>query len=183
MSTENLNLILRILDAENKLIERADQKAISLLSILGVFMVFFIAYFRVMPVDITTSILVSLYFVFALLSIIHLVMAIRPRIRKDIEATADNNNLTCDPAFYTGICSFPDATSYKATLLTVLQDEKVVTDMYVRQIYSVAQINAVKFKYVQRGVVLVITSICLELTIIVYLFIYHISDGKIPSIF
>jgi hypothetical protein len=65
----------------------------------------------------------------------------------------------------------------------VLKDEKVVTDMYVRQIYSVAQINAVKFKYVQRGVALVITSIGLELSIIVYLFLYHISDGKIPSIF
>ena len=182
MSTD-LNLILRILDAENKLVERADQKAISLLSILGIFMVFFISYFRVIPVNYLTGILTSLYFVFALLSIIHLVMAIRPRIRKDMEATADNNNLTCDPTFYTGICSFPDASSYKDTLLTALKDEKVVTDMYVRQIYSVAQINAVKFKYVQRGVILVITSICLELSIIVYLFVYHISDGKIPPIF
>ncbi len=182
MSTD-INLVLRILDAENKLVERADQKAISLLSILGIFMVFFIAYFRVIPVNFFTGIMTSLYFLIAFLSIIHLVMAIRPRIRKDMEATADNNNLTCDPAFYTGICSFPNASSYKDTLLTVLQDEKVVTDMYVRQIYSVAQINAVKFKYVQRGVALVITSIGLELSVIVYLFLYHISDGKIPSIF
>ena len=39
-----LSSVLRVLDAENRLIERADQKAISLLAALGVFMVFFIAY-------------------------------------------------------------------------------------------------------------------------------------------
>jgi hypothetical protein len=184
MSIDSLSVVLRILDSENKLVERADQKAISLLSILGVFMVFFIAYFRVMPINILTAVLVSLYFFFALLSIIHLIMAIRPRIRKDLdEAKGKDNVLSCDPAFYTGICSFPNASAYKESLQNVLKDEALVSEIYIHEIYSVAKINAVKFKYVQRGVVLVITSLAIELSIIVYLFVYHISDGRIPSIF
>ena len=91
--------------------------------------------------------------------------------------------LNAEWVWLSSIWSVANVSSYKDTLLSVIKDEKVVTDMYVRQIYSVAQINAVKFKYVQRGVVLVITSIGLELRVIVYLFLYHISDGKIPSIF
>ena len=41
MPQDKLSIVLRILDNESQLIERADRKAIALLSILGVFMVFF----------------------------------------------------------------------------------------------------------------------------------------------
>ena len=42
MAGDKLSVVLRILDNENHLLERADQKAIALLSVLGVFMVFFV---------------------------------------------------------------------------------------------------------------------------------------------
>ena len=87
MTGDKLSVVLRILDNENHLLERADQKAIALLSTLGVFMVFFVVYFRVIPINAITITLCSIYFFFALLSIISLIMTVRPRIRPIDENT------------------------------------------------------------------------------------------------
>jgi hypothetical protein len=174
----NLPIVLRILDNENRLVERADQKSISLLSILGVFMVFFIVYYRVIPLNPLTMVLIVLYFIFALMSIISLIMAIRPRIRKDKGKIGDvKAPVSLDPAFFSGISAFPDVSAYKETLQKTLEDEASIADIYIRQIFSVARINSAKYKFVQRGVVLVIVTLAIELAIITYLFAYHLSTG------
>lgn len=183
MSIGNLPIVLRILDNENRLVERADQKSISLLSILGVFMVFFIVYYRVIPINIFTSVLIMLYFFFALLSIINLIMAIKPRIRREsVESEAKGSALSCDPAFFTGICSFPNASAYKDALEELFKDESQITNIYIRQIFSVARINSAKYKYVQRGIILVIITLAIELAVIAYLFIHYMGAGKLPPI-
>jgi hypothetical protein len=180
MSNGNLPIVLRILDNENRLVERADQKSISLLSILGVFMVFFIVYYRIIPINFLTGTLISLYFVFALLSIIHLIMAIRPRIRT--ESVAEDKALAHDPAFFMGICNFPNTSAYKAALEELLKNESKIADVYIRQIFSVARINKAKYKFVQRGIVLVIATLAIELAVIAYLFIYYLNAGEMPPI-
>lgn len=178
MSTSGLSIVLRILDNENRLVERADQKSISMLSILGVFMVFFIVYYRVIPMNPLTMALILLYFIFALASIINLIMAIRPRVRKQKGADIGNQIASSrDPAFFTGISDFPDVVAYKNSLQKALDDESSIADIYIRQIYSVARINQAKYRYVQRGVYLVIITLVIELTIITYLFTYHMSSG------
>jgi hypothetical protein len=183
MSNGSLPIVLRILDNENRLVERADQKSISLLSILGVFMVFFIVYYRIIPINILTGTLISLYFVFALLSIIHLIMAIRPRIRTEgIESEAKDIVLPHDPAFFMGICSFPSTSAYKVALEELLKDESKIADVYIRQIFSVARINKAKYKFVQRGIILVIATLAIELAVIAYLFLYYMGAGKLPPI-
>jgi hypothetical protein len=175
MPTPALPIVLRILDNENRLVERADQKSISLLSILGVFMVFFVVYYRVIPMNALTMALIVLYFIFAAMSIISLIMAIRPRIRREKGNT--KTPPPRDPAFFSGISAFPDAAAYKDALQKLLEDESSVADNYIRQIYSVARINREKYKFVQRGVVFVIMSLTIELAVIVYLFAYHLSSG------
>jgi hypothetical protein len=184
MATENLPIVLRILDNENKLSERADQKSISMLSILGVFMVFFIAYYRLIPINVVTLGLIMLYFLFALLSIFNLIMAIRPRIRKEkVGDDVDNKAvISCDPAFFTGICSFASPAAYKVALEAMLQNESQVAEVYIHQIFSVARINSEKYKHVQRGIVTVIVSLTIELAIIVYLFSYYRAAGKMPPL-
>jgi ABC-type bacteriocin/lantibiotic exporter with double-glycine peptidase domain len=176
MPTSNLPIVLRILDNENRLVERADQKSISLLSILGVFMVFFVVYYRVIPMNALTMTLIVLYFICALMAIISLIMAIRPRIRR--EKGAANATPFHDPAFFSGISAFPDAAAYGTALQKLLEDETNVAENYTRQIYNVARINQAKYKFVQRGVVFVICSLAIELTVVVYLFAYHLSQGR-----
>jgi len=183
MAGDKLSVVLRILDNENRLLERADQKAIALLSTLGVFMVFFVVYFRVIPINAVTITLSSIYFFFALLSIISLIMTVRPRIRPIDENTGDEDTVPAsEPAFFMGIRRFGNLSAYKEALHTMSGDEETTINVYIRQIFSLAQINAAKYKYIQRAVLLVIISLTVELIIIAYLFANYLGEGLVPPI-
>ena len=180
---DKLPIILRILDNENRLLERADQKAISMLSIIGVFMVFFIVYCRVIPINYLTVIFIVIYFACALISILNLIMAMRPRIRKDEnEDNFTDDTSSGEPAFFSGICQFTNVASYKEGLDQMMKDDESIANVYIKQIFSVAKINAAKYKYVQRGIFTGIITLAMELVIIVYLFIYHLGAGHYPPI-
>lgn len=180
MPMDSLQFMLRILDNENRLLERADQKSMSMLSILGVFMVFFIVYYRIIPINILTIILISVYFLFALLSIFNLIMAIKPRIRIDRADAGDT--LPDSPTFFAGICRYGDPASYCEALQGMIKDEPSVIGLYSREIYDVARINSEKYRYVRRGIFLVITTLAIELGLIVYLFIFYMGEGRMPPV-
>lgn len=177
-----LPLVLRILDNENRLAERADQKAISLLSVLGVFMVFFIVNIRSIPLNLATVVLMTAYVIAAFAAIMHLVLTIKPRIRKGLEAVRDDSSLNTRPevAFFAGICAFPTLTTYNSALCDLLKDENAVKQNYIRQIYNVAQINQLKYRYVQRAAVIVLTALGIELSIVAYLFSVYMGTGHVP---
>jgi hypothetical protein len=176
---EMLSSVLRVLDTENRLIERADQKAISLLSALGVFMVFFVVYFRVFPINAFTITLLCIYFVVALMAIVSLILTVRPRIRAVEEETGDTDKApACEPAFFVGICKFPTLSAYRQALQDVIKDESSTMNVYTRQIFSLARINAAKYKYIQRAVLLVIIALGVELALVAYLFIYYHALGS-----
>jgi hypothetical protein len=170
--------VLRVLDAENRLLERADQKAISLLSALGVFMVFFIVYHRVIPINLFTVILLSIYFVVSLMAIVSFILTVRPRIRMVEEETGDTDKAkACEPAFFVGICKFPTLSAYRQALQDMIKDEASAIDVYTRQIFGLARVNAEKYKNINRAVLLVIIALATELALVAYLFIYYYSQG------
>jgi len=180
VSAHMLFSVLRILEAENRLLERADQKAISLLAALGVFMVFFIVYYRLVPINVFTVILLSIYFFFALLSIITLILTVRPRIRLVEQETGDADKVpACEPAFFVGICKFPTFSGYRQALEDMMKDEAAAVDVYMRQVFGLARVNAEKYKNIRRAVLLVIIALATELTLVAYLFIYYHGQGAI----
>ena len=169
---------MRILDAENRLLERADQKAISLLSALGVFMVFFIVYYRLIPINVFTVILLLIYFVFSLMAIVSFILTVRPRIRLVEEETGDTDEAAaCEPAFFVGICKFPTLSAYRQALQDMIKDEASTIDVYTRQIFGLARVNAAKYRNIRRAVLLVIIALAAELALVAYLFIYHYGQG------
>jgi len=177
-SVNRLLFVLRVLDAENRLLERADQKAIALLSALGVFMVFFIVYHRVIPINLFTVILLSIYFIVSLMAIVSFVLTVRPRIRMVGEETRDTDKAAaCEPAFFVGICKFPTLSAYRQALEDMIKDEASAIDVYTRQIFGIARVNAVKYKNIQRAVLLVIIALAAELALVAYLFIYYYVQG------
>jgi hypothetical protein len=177
-SPNRLLFVLRVLDAENRLLERADQKAISLLSALGVFMVFFIVYHRVIPINLFTVILLSTYFVVSLMAIVSFILTVRPRIRLIEEEMGDSDKTkACEPAFFVGICKFPTLSAYRQALENMIKDEASTIDVYTRQIFGIARVNAVKYKNIQRAVLLVIIALATELALVAYLFIYYYVQG------
>jgi hypothetical protein len=184
MPQEKLSVVLRILDSETQLIERADKKAIALLSIVGVFMVFFIVYYRLVPVNPVTVTLTASYFVFAILSIVSLVMTVRPRIHRgegtenqDVEGIPPH-----EPAFFDGIRKFPSLEAYRKVLGEMMNDESAVFNIYSRQIFNLAQINAAKYKHLHRATFITIAALAIELTIIIYLFASYMGAGIMPPI-
>jgi len=184
MSQDRLSVVLRILDNESQLIERADRKAIALLSILGVFMVFFIVYYRLIPVNQVTVALSASYFVLAILAIASLVMVVHPRIVRgeQTENQKADNMSSCEPAFFAGICKFPDLSAYRKALGDMMGDEAVTFNIYSRQVFSLAQINAVKYKHIRRATFVTIAALAIELSIIVYLFANYMGVGIMPPI-
>lgn len=182
MTSDRFAVILRILDNESRLLERADQKAISLLSILGVFMVFFIVYYRLIPVNLFTVVLITIYFGLALFAIWNLIMVVRPRVEGTggEEPSVAGERAAGDPTFFEGICRYPNASAYRDSLMSLADDEEATMELYTRQIFTLARINAAKYKYVHRGVVLVIVTLAAELSIIAYLFAYHM--GGMPRL-
>jgi hypothetical protein len=177
-SANMLFSVLRVLDAENRLLERADQKAIALLSALGVFMVFFIVYYRLIPINVFTVILLSIYFVVSLMAIVNLILTVRPRIHSVEEDTGDTDKVAAsEPAFFVGICKFPTLSAYRQALQDMMKDEAATVEVYTRQIFSLARINAAKYKNIQRAVLLVVIALGTELALVAYLFIYYYSQG------
>jgi hypothetical protein len=179
MSADKVSIMLRTLDSENRLTERADQKAISMLSILGVFMVFFVVYFRVIPVNLFTVSLVVIYLGCALIAILSLVMTIRPRIEKKEGEVSSENAKKCDPAFFVGICQFPNYSEFRKALEEMANSQENIVNIYSQQIYSVARINASKYKYLQRGMLFVVIALIVELIVIAYLFQHYMGIGSI----
>jgi hypothetical protein len=170
--------VLRILDDQNKLVERADTKAISLLSTLGIFTVFFIAHFNNIPINTVSIILLGIYFVGVLTSIFHIIMAISPRIHSKKSDQAENidESTAYQPTFFAGISRFADVSAYKKRLDDLLSDEPSTTDIYIQQIYEIAKINTLKYKYVQRAVWLVIITLTAQLTLIIVTFANRLLD-------
>lgn len=184
MSQEKLSVVLRILDSESQLIERADRKAIALLSILGVFMVFFIVYYRLVPVNPVTVALSSAYFVCAILSIVSLVMTVRPRIHRE-EGTEDpdvDGMPSCEPAFFDGICKFPSLAAYRKVLGEMMSNESAIFNIYTRQVFNLAQINTAKYRHLHRATFITIIALTIELSIIIYLFASYMGVGIMPPI-
>jgi len=178
MSVNRLASVLRVLDAENRLLERADQKAISLLSALGVFMVFFVVYHRVIPINVFTVVMLSIYFVAAAIAIVSFILTVRPRIRQGEEETGDTKkSVVGEPAFFAGICQFPTLSAYRQALENMVKDEASTIDVYTSQIFSLARVNAGKYKNIQRAVLMVIIALAVELTLVVYLSIYYYAQG------
>jgi len=178
VSANMLFSVLRILEAENRLLERADQKAISLLSALGVFMVFFIVYYRLVPINVFTVILLLIYFIFALMAIVSLILTVRPRIRLVEEEEGDTDKVAAfEPAFFVGICKFPTFAAYRQALEDMIKDEATTVDVYMRQVFGLARVNAAKYKNIRRAVLLVIIALAAELTLVAYLFIYYYGRG------
>jgi hypothetical protein len=184
MFSNKLSLVFRAVDTENRLLERADQKSISLLSILGVFMVFFIVYYRVIPINVITVPLIVSYFGLAITAIVNLIMTMRPRVRRGLKGTNQVDKLHCeDPLFFAGICEFKDFPAFAKSLENLVDDEAATFGVYLRQLFSLAQINTAKYLHLQRATILVIIALTIELSIIMYLFVHYMGIGAVPPIF
>ena len=182
MSDLRAQALFRILDSETRLLERADQKATALLSMLGVFMVFFVVYWRVLPVNPLLVSLVLVYLALALFAILRLIGVLRPRVQELSPEAKEKDELAGseDPTFFGGIIRFPSPRAYREYLADLGEDQERLLAVYSRHIYNVSLINQVKYRNVRQGSLFVILALAVELVIIGYTFSYHMHG--LPNI-
>ena len=140
---------------------RTDQKAFTLLSILGVFMVFFIVHFLKVQMTWFIFLFVMVYFVAALISIINLILVIVPRVRTEKAQEEESN-----PLFFAGISQYKSASGYARHLRTIAQDREQTTSLFAKQVYSLGMINTYKYKHLRNAITAFIVAISAELSII-----------------
>ena len=110
----NVAPIFQILQSEQLILQRTDQKAFTLMSLLAAFMVFFIVHFpKVMDgqqINMIGAVMILIYFLNATFGLINLMLVIVPRIRNDMnhEDLPDIN-----ATFFGGIVQFKNPVSSK----------------------------------------------------------------------
>ena len=155
--------LFRVLDSEQQIITRTDQKAFTMLSLMGVFMVFFLVHFTKIQIDWFNFVMLMLYLVSAILALIQLILVINPRIRK----AKDREDLPeINATYFGGIVSFKSAAEYGKYLRKIMEDDTRAYTMFANQVYSVAQINHYKHGHMQSAIKFFAVAIISELLIV-----------------
>lgn len=155
--------LFKILSSEQLILQRTDQKAFTLLSILGVFMVFFIVHFLKLQIDWFKLIMVIIYFSSAMIAIINLLLVIVPRVRMD---TFEDKSTEINVTFFGGISQFNNPSEFADYLEKVTTDEEKTYNMFANQLFALGKINAYKNKSLKRAIIFFATAIISELLII-----------------
>ncbi len=169
MAEDRFELLFHILQSEQSILSRADQKAYTLLSVLGVFMVFFIAYYRLMMVNLFIVGMLSIYFAAAGFTIYNLIRTIMPRFRS--RPPAEGSDAPPDPTFFGGIRQYKSADAYYDFMSSIKASDERSLRFLSGQIYALAQINWTKNLHLRRGMFSFFVAITAELLMVLSTFI------------
>lgn len=171
------SVLFNILSSEQQISQRTDQKAFTLLSILGVFAVFFMVHYTKIPATTFNFTFIFIYFMAVLGSIFFLLLVISPRIR-GTEGNLKKIDIKGIPTYFGGIVKFKDAEEYGSYLQTVLGDDETTYDVFVNSVYSIGRINSYKNHFLKAGIVFFIIAITSQIMIIISMY-YSIFMEKI----
>lgn len=163
MIDKDFTTLFHVLSSEQQIIQRMDQKAFTMLSILGVFMVFFIVHFMKVQLDWFKFVMVIIYFISAILAIVHLVLVVVPRVRNDNSSSSDES---LNPTFFTGISKFSSPGEYSKYLMEISGDKDRVYEMFASQVFALGKINHHKNRALKRSILFFVAAIVSELLII-----------------
>jgi len=166
---KKINILFEILSSEQTILQRADQKAFTMLSLLGVFAVFFIIHYTRIPPTIFSSILIFIYFVSIIISIFFLVSVVSPRIKETENISAEKKTIL--PTFFGGIIKYRSAEDYAKELGIILDDNEATYQVFSKSVYSIGRINSYKHKYLKYGIRAFVVAIGVEFAIIIMLYL------------
>ena len=171
-----LATLFQILGNENQILQRTDQKAFTLLSIIGVFMVFFIVHFLKMQMTWFIFVFVLLYFAATLATIINLILVIVPRVRS--EKKGQDPEEDSNPLFFAGISQYKSSSGYSKHLRTVASDREKTYNLFANQVYSLGMINSYKYNHLKHAITSFVIAISSVLNSSLKYLIVHPSEPK-----
>jgi hypothetical protein len=167
---KKIDVLFQILSSEQQILQRVDQKAFTMLSLMGVFAVFFIIHYTKIPPNTFNFICIFLYFLSVITSIYFLVLVVVPRV-KDVETSPVPEKKKILPTFFGGIIKYKSAEEYSKQLNLLLEDPNETYETFAKSVYSIGRINAFKHKYLKYGIMCFVVAIAMEFTIIVSLYV------------
>ena len=174
----NVAPIFQILQSEQLILQRTDQKAFTLMSLLAAFMVFFIVHFPSVlvgndEINVLTALMVLIYFINATFGLINLMLVIVPRIRNDM---SHDDLPDINATFFGGIIQFNNPVEYATYLAEMTEDNDNTFKMFSAQLYALGHINAYKNKHMRRAILFFGGAIFSEL-IIIMAFAWSLTFG------
>ena len=167
---KEFNALLQVLSGEQQVIQRTDQKAFTLLSVLGVFMVFFIVHFPKLSsnMNLLIFVLMMIYMISAMGTIFFLVRVIVPRIKKNkINTTNKDTKMeVINPTFFAGISQFKNSDEYAFHLKNIASDEDQLYKMFASQVFALGKINHAKNINIRKSVYFFVSALISELLMI-----------------
>ena len=179
MAEKELKILHQIMSSEQQLLQRTDQKAYTLLSLIGVFMVFFIVHYTKIPGYLSIVVLTFFYLLSALISIGYLMMVIVPRVR-NVHIESGMGQVAVNPTFFAGIVQYQSIEELGKTIQELSNKDDELFRMFTSSLYTIAHINAHKSKYLQRAIISFIITITLELAMIFILYVHLFREKILP---
>jgi hypothetical protein len=166
---KKISILFEILSSEQNILQRTDQKAFTMLSLLGVFAVFFIIHYARIPPTILSSVLIFIYFVSIITAIYFFVRVVSPRIKETENVSAEKKTIL--PTFFGGIVKYKSAEDYAKELGIILDDKEATYRVFSNSVYSIGRINSYKHKYLKYGIKAFVVAIGAEFIIIIMLYL------------
>ncbi len=170
-SGKEFSALLQVLSGEQQVIQRTDQKAFTLLSVLGVFMVFFIVHFPKLSSNMNLIIfsLMMIYMISAMGTIYFLVRVIVPRIKNNKVETDGKHTKKVEiinPTFFAGISQFKTSNEYAKYFKSVTSSDEQLYNMFASQVFALGQINNTKNINIRKSIYFFISALISELLMI-----------------
>lgn len=170
-SNKEFNALIQVLSGEQQVIQRTDQKAFTLLSVLGVFMVFFIVHFPKLSsnMNLIIFVLMMVYMISAMGTIYFLVRVIVPRVRiskVETDIKFKEKEEIINPTFFAGISQFRTSNEYAKYLRSVTKSDEQLYNMFASQVFALGQINNTKNLNIRKSIYFFISALISELMMI-----------------
>lgn len=170
MPDVSFRLLFQVLNSEQSILARTDQKAYTLLSVLGVFMVFFIVYYRFMAINLFILVMLGVYFLAALLTILSLVRTLLPRFQRTASGSEEHAPEP-NPTFFGGIREFGSSEEYYRYMKNMEADDDRALQQLSSQVYALAGINWFKNTQLRWAMYAFTVTITAELVMILSTFV------------
>ena len=151
------------------MLQRADQKALTLLSIIGVFAVFFMIHYTKIVPSVLSLILICLYFIFVLMTISFILMVIVPRFRKNIDIP-NKMKRGFFPFSFKSRKKFSTFSEYLKEFYNVGEEVTIDQNLLTQAILSMGKINSHKNRFLRYSIITFSIAITSEIAIIILLY-------------
>ena len=171
MADRDFNALFQVLSNEQQLLQRADQKAYTMLSIIAVWMMFFIVHYMKVPPYKYVLVFMGAYFVFAMCSIGLLLAVITPRVTHTLVETKGTRRI--NPTFFAGIVQFKSPEEFSRSLHEAAQDDEHMYAMFADSVYRIAHINKAKSVNLRRAIFAFVIAVVVEFCLVFYVYMHQ----------